>query len=60
MKGRRAGQIVTQDFADANPNSFFFIKGDVAPWQAVDWSEYGNDVMGARNISKADIAGAVR
>ena len=60
MKGRRAGQIITQGFELANPNSFFFVRGDVAPWQAVDWSEYGNDVMGARSISKADIAGAVR
>ena len=58
MKGRRAGQIVTQDFESANPNSFFFVRGDVTPWQAVDWSQLGNDVMGARNISKADIAKA--
>lgn len=56
MKGRRAGQIVTHDFAEANPNSFFFIKGDVKPWLSVDWKQLGNDVMGARNISKADIA----
>lgn len=55
-KGRRAGQIITQDFADANPNSFFFIRGDVTPWQKVDWSQLGNDVMGSRYISKADIS----
>jgi hypothetical protein len=60
MKGRRAGQIITQGFETANPNSFFFVRGDLAPWQAVNWTEYGNDVMGARNISKADIAGAVK
>ena len=60
MKGRRAGQIITQGFETANPNSFFFVRGELAPWQAVDWNEYGNDVMGARNISKADIAGAVK
>ena len=58
-KGRRAGQIVTQNFADANPNSFFFVKGDVAPWQKVDWSQLGNDVMGSRYISKVDIATAL-
>jgi hypothetical protein len=56
MKGRRAGQIVTQNFDNANPNSFFFVKGDITPWTKIDWSQYGNDVMGARNISKADIA----
>jgi len=58
-KGRRAGQIITQDFEDANPNSFFFVKGAVAPWQAVDWSRLGNDVMGSRYISKNDIAKAL-
>lgn len=55
-KGRRAGQIITQDFENANPNSFFFVKGDVNPWQEIDWSQLGNDVMGSRYISKADIA----
>lgn len=59
MKGRRAGQIITQGFEQANPNSFFFIRGDVEPWKQIDWSQYGNDVMGARNISKADIASAL-
>lgn len=55
-KGRRAGQIITQDFDAANPNSFFFVRGDVAPWQKVDWSQLGNDVMGSRYIGKDDIA----
>ena len=59
MKGRRAGQIITQGFEQANPNSFFFVKGDVTPWSKIDWTQYGNDVMGARNISKADIASAL-
>lgn len=59
MKGRRAGQIITQGFEQANPNSFFFVKGDVEPWNKIDWTQYGNDVMGARNISKTDIASAL-
>jgi hypothetical protein len=59
-KGRRAGQIVTQDIALTNPNSFFYIKGDVKPFQQINWRDYGNDVMGARNISKADIAQALK
>lgn len=58
-KGRRAGQIITQDFDQANPNSFVFVRGDVKPWMRVDWSQYGNDVMGARSISRADIAQAL-
>ena len=58
-KGRRAGQIVTQDIALTNPNSFFYIQGDVTPFQGVDWRQWGNDVMGARSISKADIARAL-
>ena len=58
-KGRRAGQIIERDFEDANPNSFFFIVGDVAPFKAVDWSQYGNDVMGARTIALSDIVQAI-
>jgi hypothetical protein len=58
-KGRSAGQIITQDFAAANPNSFFFVRGDVTPWTKIDWSQLGNDVMGARSIAKADIAQAL-
>lgn len=58
-KGRSAGQIVTQDISQTNPNSFFYIKGNIAPFQRVDWRQYGNDVMGARSISKADIAKAL-
>lgn len=58
-KGRRAGQIILHDFEDANPNSFMFVVGDPNPWQRVDWSEYGNDVMGARTISTVDISRAL-
>lgn len=58
-KGRRAGQIVTQDIELTNPNSFFYIKGDIKPFQQINWRDYGNDVMGARSISKADIAQAL-
>ena len=58
-KGRRAGQIIERDFEDANPNSFFFVKGNVAPWKQVDWSKLGNDVMGARSIALSDIVQAL-
>lgn len=58
-KGRRAGEILQHDFAYANPNSFFFIKGDVTPFKMVAWSKYGNDVMGSRSISLADIVSAI-
>lgn len=58
-KGRRAGQIIERDFENANPNSFFFIIGDVAPWKRVNWLEYGNDVMGARTIALSDIVQAL-
>jgi len=58
-KGRRAGEIITKDFEQANPNSFFFIKGDVTPWQQVDWRQWGNDIMGSRSISQTDIARAL-
>ena len=52
-------QIIEQDFEDANPNSFFFMVGDVAPFKLVDWSQYGNDVMGARSIALSDIVNAL-
>jgi len=58
-KGRRAGQIIERDFEDANPNSFFFIKGDVAPFKKVDWLKLGNDGMGARSIALSDIVAAI-
>ena len=58
-KGRRAGQIIERDFEGANPNSFFFMVGDVAPFKAVDWSQYGNDVMGARTIALSYIVQAI-
>lgn len=58
-KGRRAGEIVTQNIEQTNPNSFFYIKGDPRVFQQVNWKEYGNDVMGARSISQADVAQAV-
>jgi hypothetical protein len=58
-KGRSAGQIITQDFAAANPNSFFFVRGDVTPWTKIDWSQLGNDTLGARSIAKSDIAQAL-
>lgn len=58
-KGRRAGEIVTQNIEQTNPNSFFYIKGNVSPFQKVNWLDYGNDVIGARSISKADIISAL-
>ena len=60
-KGRRAGQIVPVT-AETNPNSFYYIKGDSAALRAfksVDWSQLGNDVMGARSISQPDIIKSV-
>lgn len=58
-KGRRAGEIITQNIEQTNPNSFFYVKGDPNLFRQVDWSEYGNDVMGARSISQADVVQAV-
>ena len=57
--GRRAGQIITdpQEIVQTNPNSFIYVNGPVEPWQKVDWrNEYGNEVMGARSISRKEIA----
>lgn len=54
-KGRRAGEVVTQDIEATNPNSFYYIDGDPAPFQQADWSGYGRDMMGARSITKAEI-----
>lgn len=59
-KGRRAGQIIIGDLSTLNPNSFMYVIGDPRPWQRIDWKEYGNDVMGSRTISTADIAHALR
>ena len=60
-KGRRAGQLITdpQQIAQTNPNSFFYIQGPVDRWAKVNWNELGHDVMGARSISKSDIANAL-
>ena len=58
-KGRRAGQIITdpQEIVQTNPNSFIYVNGPVEPWQKVDWrNNYGNEVMGARSISRKEIA----
>jgi hypothetical protein len=61
-KGRRAGDVVTQGIEHTNPNSFFYIKTTperIRQFQTIPWREYGNDVMGARSISQADIARAL-
>jgi len=60
-RGGRAGQIVDVT-PELTPKSFIFVKGDQrvrAAFDAVDWSQLGNDVLAARNISKADIVKAV-
>ena len=60
-KGRRAGQLLNIKDVPESP-SFYYIKGDNAALRAfksVDWSEYGNDVMGSRSISQPDIITAV-
>jgi len=62
-KGRRAGEIVTQNLEQTNPNSFFYLNVDrptLSKLQAVDWSEYGEDVMGSRSISQNDIISALQ
>lgn len=61
-KGRRAGQIVTTDIELTNPNSFVYIKTTpemLRKFQSVDWSQYGHDVLGARSISRAEMAQAL-
>ena len=61
-KGRSAGEIITDNFSQANPNSFFFVKARpevLQAFQRVDWRQYGNDVMGARSISIQDINSAI-
>jgi hypothetical protein len=62
-KGRRAGEVVGgDDAAVQNPNSFYFIAGDDRVRQAferIDWSGYGQDAIGARYITKAEIVAAV-
>lgn len=58
MKGRRAGQIVDVNLV-TNPRSFFYVKGNRAEFERVDWSQYGNDVMGARSLSQAEIVKAL-
>jgi hypothetical protein len=62
-KGRSAGEIVVGDEIRAqNPNSFFFIQGDenvLNAFRKVDWKPMGNDVIGARSISKDDVIRAV-
>lgn len=61
-KGRRAGQIITDpnEVLQTNPNSFIYVIGDPTPWQKIDWrNNYGNDVMGARNITAGEIAQAL-
>ena len=57
-KGRRAGQIITnkEEVLQTNPNSFIYVIGDPEPWLKVNWKQYGNDVMGARNITAGEIA----
>ena len=57
-KGRRAGQIIVdpKEILQTNPNSFIYVRGPVEPWQEVNWREYGNAVMGARSISRNEIA----
>jgi predicted RNA methylase len=62
-KGRRAGEIFTAGFAAANPNSFIFMRASpdvIHKLQSVDWSQYGNDVMGARSIAQSEIAAALQ
>lgn len=61
-KGRRAGQIITDpaEVLQTNPNSFIYVIGDPKPWMKIDWrNNYGNDVMGARNITAGEIAQAL-
>ena len=60
-KGRRAGQIIVdpEEILQTNPNSFIYVRGPVEPWQEVNWREYGNAVMGARSISRNEIADAL-
>jgi len=61
MHGRRAGQLVPKEefnMIDSSP-SFYFIKGDITPFEKVDWDKLGNDVMGPRHLSKPDIVAAV-
>jgi len=60
-KGRRAGQVVDNP-EGTNPNSFYYVKGDqrvLNAFKNVDWTQLGNDVMGARSISMSDIVKAV-
>lgn len=60
-KGRRAGQVLSVADVPESP-SFYYIKGDNAALRAfksVDWKELGNDMMGARSLSKPDIITAV-
>lgn len=61
-KGRRAGEVVVDGIEQANPNSFYFIAGDervLRAFQEVDWSVYGQDAIGARYITKAEIVQAI-
>lgn len=61
-KGRSAGEIITQNIEQTNPNSFFYIVVDnptLKKLQSVNWREYGEDVMGARSISQQDIINAI-
>jgi hypothetical protein len=61
-KGRNAGEIITQNIEQTNPNSFFYIKATPEMYdklRSVNWREYGEDVMGARSISQGDIAKAL-
>lgn len=61
-KGRRAGEVVDTNIENTNPNSFYYVAGDERVREAfeqVDWSEYGQDAIGARYITKAEIVAAV-
>lgn len=62
-KGRNAGEIVTQNLDQTNPNSFFYIKTTpemLNKFKSVNWKKYGQDVMGTRSISKQDIVSALK
>jgi len=61
-KGRSAGEIVTDNIENTNPNSFYYISGDdrvQSVFRQIDWSKFGQDAIGSRYITKAEIIQAV-
>jgi len=50
--------MLNEKASGTNPNSFYYVKGGqnvLQAFKSVNWADLGNDVMGARSISQADI-----